>query len=138
LLVIPDIRRVSARNPIFVASFVASFVDKARDKARDKDVTQMYRMLYRNDLIRTTKRVHVQANASVLRRPKPSLARPGTGYRSTTCEPQIDECPVPIFEVNAAFAERFLHDSNLFNRQSAVRSIRIPASLRKKKRNPNA
>ncbi len=34
-------RRVTARNPIFVASFVASFVDKARDKARDKDVTQM-------------------------------------------------------------------------------------------------
>jgi len=34
----------------FVASFVASFVDKARDK----DVTQMHRMLHRNDLIRTT------------------------------------------------------------------------------------
>jgi len=50
LTLIADIRRGSARNPIFVASFVASFVDKARDK----DVTHMHRMLHRNDLIRTT------------------------------------------------------------------------------------
>ncbi|MEI8243889.1 MAG: hypothetical protein WCI17_11520, partial [bacterium] len=41
-----NLRRASARNPIFVASFV--------DKARDKDVTQVHRMLHRDDLIRTT------------------------------------------------------------------------------------